>query len=81
MCWLMLLTGNIIKLNTMHARIQKVLSVECQTLTLRGEGGSMYQHQRAIIGTPAFRWRAYDSPTLNAGLVALPPPPLDPRMQ
>ena len=27
-----------------------------------------------------FRWRADDGPTLNAGLVSGPPPPLDPHM-
>ena len=42
-----------------------------------GEGGSKYHYKRAIIGPPAkrhlmaFRWRADDDPTLNAGLVAL----------
>ena len=39
--------------------------------------GSNYYDEWAIIGPPAkclemaFRWRAYDGPTLNAGLVAL----------
>ena len=42
---------------------------------MRG-GGSKYHYKRAIIGPPAkrhlmaFRWRADDDPTLNAGLVA-----------
>ena len=42
-----------------------------------GKGGSKYNYIRAIIGPPtkrhemAFRWRADDGPTLNAGLVAL----------
>ena len=33
---------------------------------MRGE-----RAQRVIIGQSAFRWRAYDDPTLNAGLAAL----------
>ena len=32
--------------------------------------GSKYHYKRAIIGPPAFRWRADDGPTLNAGFVA-----------
>ena len=41
------------------------------------EGESKYHYKWAIIGPPAkchlmaFRWRADDGPTLNAGLVAL----------
>ena len=44
---------------------------------LMREGGSKYNYEWAIIGPPekrdsmAFRWRADDGPTLNAGLVAL----------
>ena len=42
-----------------------------------GDRGSKYRFNWAIIGPPAnafemaFRWRADDGPTLNAGLVAL----------
>ena len=62
--------------NKRHVRIQKVLSEGVQIwqhfFSWWGEVGSKYHYKRGIIGQPAaFRWRADDGPTLNAGLIAL----------
>ena len=63
-----------------HARIQKVLSERVQLWLLfegRGEIGFKYHYKRSIIGPPAkrhfmaYRWRAVDGLTLNAGLAGL----------
>ena len=66
--------------DTIHARIQKVLSRGSNVFFisfLQLMRGTKYYDKWAIIGLPAkchqmaFRWRADDGPTLNAGLVAL----------